>query len=133
MLLRISKVKLVSYSLKITIKWIEVENSKEARFQQEDLKKGFDESSFKTKKWRVEDFIQSHSVGELMTASEVTAPSIGNKMGKVIRNRSKSSKSAIASFNFKNTSSLETSGQLSDDETLAYYIYFKSITRAGFR
>lgn len=49
-------------------------------------KKVFEDSSFKTKKRKVADLVQSRSVLELMTAAEVAARSTGHKnVAKVIK------------------------------------------------
>jgi hypothetical protein len=86
----------------------------------------FESSSFKTKKRRVEDLVQSRSVGELLTAAEVASRSAGNRnTAKVIKHISESPNRSSSSHD--NSSSVN-SRQLSGDEALAYYIDSKSTT-----
>ncbi|XP_048005624.1 uncharacterized protein LOC125241277 [Leguminivora glycinivorella] len=86
----------------------------------------FESSSFKTKKRRVEDLVQSRSVGELLTAAEVTSRSAGNRnTAKVIKNINESPNTSSSSLDH---SSSVKSRQLTGDEALAYYIDSKSTT-----
>ncbi|KAH9642640.1 hypothetical protein HF086_008253 [Spodoptera exigua] len=72
-------------------------------------RKDFEDASFKTKKRRVEDLVQSRSVGELMTAAELPAS---------------------ACLNIQQTSAVQRDRPLSNDEALAYYIDSKSTTHS---
>lgn len=90
-------------------------------------RKEFEESSFKTKKRRVVDLVESRSVSELVTAAEIAARSAGQrKIASVIRDISESS---VINVKSKDTSNVNPR-QLSSDEALAYYIDSKSTTHA---
>lgn len=90
-------------------------------------RKDFEESSFKTKKRRVVDLVESRSASELVTAAEIAMRSAGQrKVAHVIRDIRESPDNIIKS---KNTSSVNPR-QLSSDEALAYYIDSKSTTHA---
>ncbi|XP_050497409.1 uncharacterized protein LOC126878625 [Diabrotica virgifera virgifera] len=83
-------------------------------------RKNFDEASFKTKKRIVEDLVESRSVGELVTASEVAARAVGKRnVVNSIRSVSECSVGATSS-NYKKSNSLQDGRQLSGDEALAY-------------
>lgn len=89
--------------------------------------KDFEESSFKTKKRRVFDLVESRSVAELVTAAEIAVRSAGQrKIANVIRNISEC---PDKSNNYKNTCCVNPR-QLSSDEALAYYIDCKSTTHS---
>lgn len=90
-------------------------------------RKDFEESSFKTKKRRVVDLVESRSTSDLVTPAEIAMRSAGQrKVAHVIRDISESPDNIIKS---KNTSSVNPR-QLSSDEALAYYIDSKSTTHA---
>lgn len=91
-------------------------------------RKKFEETSFKTKKRRVEDLVQSRSVGELMTAAEVAVRSLGNRNIATVMKQIRTRQFPSSSLNLKNPLSLENVRQLSGDEALAYYIDSKSTT-----
>lgn len=94
-------------------------------------RKDFEDASFKTKKRRVEDLVQSRSVGELMTAAEVAARSTGQKnVARVIKDIGENPASASACLNIQQTSAVQRDRPLSNDEALAYYIDSKSTTHS---
>lgn len=90
-------------------------------------RKEFEDSSFKTKKRRVEDLVQSRSVCELLTAAEVASRSAGHT-AKSIRDISESLQKSNISSGSHDSSSLVNPRQLSGDEALVYYIDSKLTT-----
>ncbi|KAF9411142.1 hypothetical protein HW555_010004 [Spodoptera exigua] len=77
-------------------------------------RKDFEDASFKTKKRRVEDLVQSRSVGELMTAAEVAARSTGQKnVARVIKDIGENPASASACLNIQQTSAVQRDRPLS--------------------
>lgn len=93
----------------------------------ESPRKDFEDSSFKTKKRRVEDLIHSRSGGELMTAAEVAVRSNGQRnVANVIRDISESPEN----MNSLECSKPVESRQLTCNEALAYYIESKSTTHS---
>lgn len=87
-------------------------------------RKDFQDLSFKTKKHRVDDLVQTRSVEELMTAVEVAVRSTGNRNVAKLRDISESSESVSS----RSTSSVQGVRQPSGDEALVYYIDSKSTT-----
>lgn len=82
-------------------------------------KKVFEDSSFKTKKRRVADLVQSRSVGELMTAAEVAARSTGHKnVARVIKDIGENPASASACISLQQPSAVQSDRPLSSDEVL---------------
>ncbi|KAF9413073.1 hypothetical protein HW555_008593 [Spodoptera exigua] len=145
------KMKLASISSKIATRWVSSGKSKERQEIEFCVRstlpqpststaelsrpgrprKDFEDASFKTKKRRVEDLVQSRSVGELMTAAEVAAQSTGQKnVARVIKDIGENPASASACLNIQQTSAVQRDRPLSNDEALAYYIDSKSTTHS---
>lgn len=92
-------------------------------------KKVFEDLSFKTKKRRVADLVESRSVGEIMTAAEVAARSTGHKnVARIIKDIGENPASARACTSHQQLSAVQSDRPLSSDEALAYYIDSKSTT-----
>lgn len=90
-------------------------------------RKDFEDSSFKTKKRRVEDLVHSRSVGELVTAAEVAVRSTGQRnVANVIRDIGESTEN----INLIKYRKPVESRKLSCNEALAYYIDAKSTTHS---
>lgn len=90
-------------------------------------KKSFDESSFKTKKRRVEELVQSRSASELTTAAEVANRLSGHRnIAKAIRNISESSDDKMPKKGICD----DGARQLTSDEALAYYIDSKATSHS---
>lgn len=91
--------------------------------------KKFEDSSFRTKKRRVEDLVRSRTIDELCTAAEVAVRSSGQRnVANTIKDARESPNSSNSSIH-KHTCEANAR-KLTSDEALAYYIDAKSTTHA---
>ena len=90
-------------------------------------KKSFNESSYKSKRRRIDDLIQTRSTNELAVAAEVSTRLAGNRnAARIIRNAHKDQERSLGA----NDTMCVSSRCLTSDEGLAYYVdrYFLHFT-----